>query len=192
MERACREAMQSRPGRRFDRSEAAFAGINLKPIYVMSEIIIETTFSPLEINDRTRDILGRTVKWSKFIAVFCFVYCGLFIISGVTMCIVGAFIGDSLADLDGLTPSTIMIMGVLYTAMSVVYFFPALYLYNFSEKLPRALAENDIEAVNAALEYHRRYYKFTGIFIIAAIAVSILAVIGMFIFTFSTMAAGLA
>lgn len=163
----------------------------------MSENYFETTSpvetpppAPLVINDRTREILGATVKWSKFLAVLCLVYCGFLLLGAISMCMMGGFVGERFTSAADLKPLSMALFGVIYIVLAVVYFFPAIYLYRFSERLPQALADNNIDEVNTALDYHRKYYKYIGIFVIITIAVYMISLPVIFFFLFKSMAAG--
>ena len=54
--------------------------------------------------------------------------------------------------------------------MAVLYFFPALYLYRFTENLGKAMVSGSEQELTTAFDYLKRHYKFVGILLIISLA----------------------
>src|SRR5690606_1643028 len=65
--------------------------------------------------------------------------------------------------------------GLIYIVLAVIYFFPVLYLFNFSRKLKIALASNDMSSLTEAFSNLKSHYKFIGILAIVVVSIYILA-----------------
>ena len=87
--------------------------------------------------------------------------CGFLAIGGVfasTMMGVMAMQSDSV-----LGGGMGVFMVILYIGMSLLYFFPCLFLYKFSSNLKMALDSVNEDDLTTALDYLRKHYKFIGI-----------------------------
>jgi hypothetical protein len=62
--------------------------------------------------------------------------------------------------------------------MGLLYFFPVLYLFNFSKKMKNALSNNKTVDFTLAFKNLKSHYKFIGIFTIVIISMYVL----MFLF----------
>jgi hypothetical protein len=68
-------------------------------------------------------------------------------------------------------------IGVFIIIMSLIMFFPALYLWNFSSKIRKALNNNDQPLLTEALKNLKSFFKFYGILLIVVLSFYALAVI---------------
>jgi hypothetical protein len=66
---------------------------------------------------------------------------------------------------------------VLYLVIAVIYFFPCLFLYNFSVRLRAALRGNDQVKLNQALKSQKTLFKYIGIMTIIILAFYALALV---------------
>ena len=76
-------------------------------------------------------------------------------------------------------------ISILYLLMALLYFFPSLYLYRFSEKANRALDKKDSNELEVALGNLKSTFKFYGIAAIVIISLYLL------IFIFAGLGGGL-
>ena len=60
---------------------------------------------------------------------------------------------------------------VIYLLMALLYCFPTKYLWNFSQKIKSALANQNEEELNAALSNQKSFYKFFGILMIVFLSI---------------------
>ena len=140
--------------------------------------ILDNEFSPrttsLVVDEVAKNFLGETAKWGRFLAILGFVGVGLFVLLAFVM----LFMGTAFIDVPGTENNSMGILfggfgAVIYLLLAVLYFFPARYLYRFSEKTKQAIATNDTPALTEALGNLKSLYKFFGI--LAAIFVGFYA-----------------
>jgi len=108
-------------------------------------------------------------KWARFLSILGFVGIGFLILLGLAM-------GNIDTSEFGL-PIPGGILGIMYTIMAAIGFFPTLFLYRFSERMKAALTDNDTEELKLAFMNLRLHYKFIGIAAIFMIVLYLLAMI---------------
>lgn len=135
----------------------------------------QNTGEGLHISSSITDFLTTTYKWTKFLSVLGFVMLGLIVFSGLFTIILGANLQNGSGQIVGI--------GITYLIMCAVYFFPTLYLYNFSVKMKRALTTHSQEELEDSFENLKSLFKFTGIFTIIILSLYIVFIIfGSFAF----------
>ena len=125
------------------------------------------------LSDAAMLFLAEIRKWARFIAIVMFVMIGLMVVLGFAM----GSIMDSLStfsDEPGM-PMSGPFFAVTYILMAVLYFFPALYLYRFTENLGKAMVSGSEQELTTAFDYLKRHYKFVGILLIISLAFIALA-----------------
>jgi hypothetical protein len=114
----------------------------------------------LTISNETITILDSIRKWTKFLAILGFVFVGL-------MVILGLFMGSLMSTVSGMAGNTLpfpsAVFTVIYLIFALIYFFPVLYLYQFSSYLGKALASKEGESLTAAFKKLNSHYKYIGI-----------------------------
>lgn len=124
------------------------------------------------INEESCLNLYTAAKWCKFIAILGFIELAFLLIAGL-----GMMAGAKLLATDaGSTAGIFQGMGIAYIILSIVCFFPISYLLRSAKKIQEAMELEDSEALDTAFLYHRKFWKFLGIFTICSIALSILAI----------------
>jgi Family of unknown function (DUF5362) len=131
----------------------------------------------LQIDHQTNSFLSEAAKWGKFLAIMGFIFCGI-------MAIAALFAGRSMASMmPGLstTEGTTAVIGgfvtVFYLIFALIYFFPCLYLFNFSSKMQVALRSNQQDLLNTSFRNLKSCFKFMGILTIVILSFWILAII---------------
>jgi hypothetical protein len=114
----------------------------------------------LQVDQQARIYLNETARWSKFLSIVGFVMCAIIVVM--------AFFAGSILTAMGSQFSTMFAMGgvfftIIYLLIALLYFFPCLYLYNFSTKLKMALASNDQVLLNTALKNQKACFRYLGI-----------------------------
>ena len=134
----------------------------------------------LVIDHESSSYLNETARWAKFLSIVGFVTCGL-------LAVASFFIG-SIMSRNALAPYGVDGAGAygagfaagitaLYLAIAVLYFFPCLYLYQFSVRLKAALTENNQVKLSQSLKSQKSLFKFVGILTIIVLAFYALALI---------------
>ena len=109
--------------------------------------------------------LNEARKWTMFLAILGFIATGFLVIAGLFMGTIFSFIPDT--DLPGALG---IILGIFYLVIAVVYFFPVLYLLQFSQKSKKAVEERDSNFLAEAIGRLKAHYKFIGIMTIVMMA----------------------
>ena len=137
----------------------------------------QSSLFELSIDHESHSHLSETARWAKFLAIVGFVTCGL-------IAILSFFMGSILASTT-LTPYSTSGLGViggafitiLYLVIAVIYFFPCLFLYNFSVRLKAALGSNDQVKLNQSLKAQKTLFKYVGIMTIVILSFYALALV---------------
>ena len=116
-------------------------------------------------------------KWAKFLGIFYAVLLPAMIIAGIVF-----IVGGSLDLFAGEAKASMIIIGAVYIVAAGVMVFPVVYLLRGANAF-LASARNDDEArFDEGLSNFKSFVKFIGIYLIAAIGLSILVCIGVCIF----------
>jgi hypothetical protein len=132
----------------------------------------------LHVNTATKNYLNEIRKWTKFFAVLGFVMIGALILLALFLPLAINGLGRSSAMPAGFS----LIFSIVYFLFAALYFFPALYLLQFSNHLKTALYSNNESELEQAFKYLKSHFKFIGIMILvilgfyaAAIAIGLVA-----------------
>jgi hypothetical protein len=101
--------------------------------------------------------LGGTKTWVLLIGILLFIGAGFMVIAGLGMMAGGAAFG---AQGSG---GMIAVMGLLYIVLALLYIFPGIYLVKYSSAISRLVASGQTTDMESALDYQRKFWKFTGI-----------------------------
>src|ERR1022692_2663210 len=100
----------------------------------------------LQIDHQSSAYLGETAKWAKFLSILGFVFCGLILIIAIffgsffSTAFSGKYGGVGMGAAAGAASGLFIFV---YVCIALLYFFPCLYLFNFSNKMQIALKNND-------------------------------------------------
>jgi len=116
--------------------------------------------------------LGIVRKWTKFISVVMFIMVGMMVLAGI-------FTGFAMNLVNSMAiqspmPFPWILFSVFYILMALVYFFPVLYLYRFSQYLGNALSMRSTDELTTALMFLKKHYHFIGVLIIIMIVMMVL------------------
>jgi hypothetical protein len=134
-----------------------------------------TTINPeitMPISNEIRNYLLESSKWAKFLAIVGFVGVGLLVIFGFAF-MIGFSIFSSMSQVH----FPIGIIGIIYIAIAVVYFFPVNYLYKFSDRIKKGITSSDQATVISAFENLKSMFKFMGIFTIVILSIYVLLLV---------------
>ena len=128
----------------------------------------------LTINNEIKGYLLETSKWGKFLAIVGYVGMGLLLLLGIVF-----LIGFSIFSSVSTVGFPIRIMGFVYVLISVAYYFPLKYLYNFSIQLKQGLNSINQQTVTSGFENLKSLFKFMGIFTIVVLSIYALLIVVM-------------
>ncbi len=94
------------------------------------------------------------------------------------------FLGNELANN---LPFPVWIFSLLYLGLAAMYFFPVLYLFQFSNRMKSALLFNEVQALTDSCTNLGKHYRFMGIMLIVVISLYFVMAILMAAVGFSAM-----
>lgn len=134
----------------------------------------KSAFETFELNlpPAILGFLKETSTWTYFLSILGFIDIGLMILGGL-------FFSLALNLMPGGNPYAglgvdMSYFGMIYVVIALFYFFPVLYLFNFSRKMKSALSSNNNDELTAAFSNLKSHYKFIGIFTIVIISIYVL------------------
>jgi len=146
----------------------------------MEEIItdIGPVSSVLGIDATGAGHLSVAIRWSKLLAIFGIVLCGLLFIVGFVLAIMHRPVnGYSRPGLNyqfnSASTRTTTSTGIVYIIISVLHFFPSLFLLQFSNKMYDALARENQTLLNDSLQSLKKIFRYLGILSISVLVLYI-------------------
>ena len=132
----------------------------------------------LQIDHQSNIFLSEAAKWGKFLAIMGFIFCGLLVIVAL---FAGTLMASMMSGFGGPESAGAAMGGgiitVAYIIIALIYFFPCLYLFNFSSKMQAALRSSQQETLNTSFRNLKACFKFMGILMIIALAFWALGII---------------
>lgn len=121
-------------------------------------------------SELAKSYLMNCAKWGKFLAIVGFVGVGFMVLGALFMIGIGSapFGAGNIAGGIG---------GVLYLIMAAVYFFPCLYLFQFSTNMKEGIEANDQAQTETGLKNLEQMFKFVGILTIVFLSIYVLMII---------------
>jgi hypothetical protein len=113
-------------------------------------------------------------SWATFLAILGFIGSFLMILIGLAITLIGGTLSSLSNTPDSAIGSAILpYMGIFYIIIAVIYFLPALYLFQFAEKTKKAIDNYNQELLSAGLEKLKSTFKTLGIMTITFIVITI-------------------
>ena len=132
----------------------------------------------LEVNEDIKGFLKEPSSWTYFLSILGFIGIAIMVVFGVffgAIMSAGALGNNNPYEAMGFSMGY---FGLIYVAMALIYFFPVLYLFNFSRKMKSALSSNNKIDFKSAFANLKSHYKFMGVFAIVIVSIYVLAFIG--------------
>lgn len=129
-----------------------------------------TELEQLTLNSASKSFLKETAKWSKFLSIIGFIGLGLLVIMSF-------FIGtlfNNMPQAQEIPFDFGPLMTIMYLIFALIYFFPILYLFQFSNYMKKALQSKDDGDLAIAFEKLKSHYKFIGVFTIIILSIYLL------------------
>lgn len=126
----------------------------------------------LVISEVSLSELSSIRKWTFFLAIMGFIGSAFMIFFGLFFGVMSKFIPQD--DATSKFPGVIIML--FYFIIGAVYFFPSMFLLNFSSKIKVTLATHSESPFVEALNYLRLHFKFMGIMIIVGVVVAFLGI----------------
>jgi hypothetical protein len=134
---------------------------------------IPTENTKIEIGKDTLNQLNVTRKWTMFLSIIGFIFLGLILIIGV---IAGTFLtafstGENNLGVHG------PLMFIPLVVVTVIYFFPILFLFRFSKHSAHAVNKYDVNEFNLAIKNLKLYFAFLGILVIVILSLYVVVLV---------------
>ena len=118
--------------------------------------------------------LRQTRPWVLFLAILGFIGCGLIVLVGLVVMLAGSLVNQyGRHGGFGIPP----VIGLIYMAMGLLYFFPAYYLVKYSGGISRFLGSGQSADMEAALASQKSFWKFVGILTVIVLSLYLLALV---------------
>ena len=139
------------------------------------------TFEPMDpraaivLNQEAQTYLGHAGKWANFLSILGFIFCAFILIGALSLGAVFNKLQEMLP-----SPQTIMLAGlggamtVIFILIDILYFFFALYLYQFGSNVKKGLAFSDSIHVTTGLGKLKSFFKLWGIVTIIVLVIYII------------------
>ncbi|AFM05602.1 hypothetical protein Fleli_3272 [Bernardetia litoralis DSM 6794] len=131
-----------------------------------------------QVTNRAKGFLATAAFWGKIVSIVGFVFTAFAVLAGVGI----AFMGSSFSQLSSQMGAFGALggigIGLIYILLALVYFFPSLYLFNFSQKTQAAIRNSDNLELEEGFKNLKSIFKFMGVLTIIFIVLYAL----MFIF----------
>lgn len=138
----------------------------------------------LQLDHEVSNHLSQTAKWAKFLSIVGFVGCGLMLVVILFFgYVASSFSSSPLSYAFGSSGGFAQIF--LLIAMAVLYFFPCWFMFNFSNRMLRALRNNDQTTLIASFRSLKLCFKYIGILTLVIISIYVLALLFALIFAAS-------
>jgi hypothetical protein len=121
--------------------------------------------------------LKLTKPWVRFISIMGFLTTGFLFLLGLVL-ILGAGILSSLSH-SAFGGAPIGLIGLLYSVVACLNFFPALYLYRFASSIQRALRGEEIRGVEEALRNQKSFWRYVGIVLLLILVMQTILILGI-------------
>ncbi|MEO6638431.1 MAG: DUF5362 family protein [Ginsengibacter sp.] len=138
---------------------------------------IDLLSNDLQVSPQAQSYLAESAKWGKFLAIMGFILCGLMVLVSFLIPAIITNIPPYNTMSSQLGSGMKIGMTVLYLCFSVLFFFPAFYLYKFSSKMQLAVKGLSQENFDESLMNLKSMFKFYGIFMIILLSFYALAFI---------------
>lgn len=149
--------------------------------YNQSASVPNENLFELQIDQQSIGYLSETARWAKFLSIVGFVVCGFMVIFSLFFSSIMSTISKLSSGSDSFTGSAMAIgnyaFSIVYIIIALLYFFPCLYLFNFSSKMQTALRNNDQINLNAAFGNLKSCFKFVGILTIVVLSFYLLGTV---------------
>jgi hypothetical protein len=131
----------------------------------------------LQVSHPVQSYLLETAKWAKFLSILGFIGCGVMIIFAFIFPAIMSLVptpagpgAQAMSTMKGL-------FTVIYLVLAILFFFPCLFLYRFSIKVPSSLRVINQEQFEESLMNLKSTFKFYGIVCIVILSFYALAII---------------
>lgn len=139
----------------------------------MNESLLDNDLSSggAQITSKSQEFLKETAKWTGFMSILGFIGVGFMVIGALLVLALG---GSAIASGGGFGGMQAGIVALIYLIMAVIYFFPVLYMYNFSKEMKKAVRTGNAQDYENGFDYLKRHFKYVAIVAIVILSLYVL------------------
>ena len=136
--------------------------------------------APPAITPAMMEFLKQTKPWVRFVSIMGFIGTALLFLIGLFL-ILGAGLVSSLSQ-TAFGGAPVGVIGFVYAALGLLYFFPDLHLFRYADGIKKALSLDPVGGVEDALRHQKSFWRFVGILVLIVLILQIVALIGVIVF----------
>ena len=120
----------------------------------------------LVVTENCKKDLLITAKWSRIYAIISIFSVAILLVVGIVLLVSSFFIDNQQIGLDKemLAPA-----GVMYILLGLLLIITTMYLLQFGQNTKKAVAEDNLELMELAINRMKSYWKFMGVFTLVVI-----------------------
>ncbi len=118
--------------------------------------------------------LLEAAQWARFLSIIGFIFVAFMIAVSLSVGFIFSFIPS---DVQQTIPISASLISIFYLGITAIYFFPVLFLFNFSRKTIRAIKYKNGDTIENAMKNLKRHYKFIGILTIITLTLYIIIIL---------------
>lgn len=123
----------------------------------------------LQVDEVIRAHMLETGRWTRFLAIICFIMIALIVFGGLAVMLMPASGGA--ASMYGATGAT---LGLFYFVIAAVYLYPAIAMNKYANRIKRSIALEDQQMFTEAHKNMKGLFKYMGILTILFIILYVL------------------
>jgi hypothetical protein len=133
----------------------------------------------LNLDSAIKTHLFETAKWGRFLAIVGFVMCAIIVIAGIVFMVnyddytSRSYRRYNESSVEGLGAAGL----VMYIIVAVLYFFPALFLFRFSNQMKTALMTDDQSTLTTSFQNLKVLFRYMGVLMIIFLALFVLGML---------------
>lgn len=128
--------------------------------------------NPMLNNREINSYLLEAAKWGQFLAIVGYVAMGLLVIVAIVM----SFALSAISQFAG-SGFPMVLVGLVYVLLAVIYYFPVTYLYKFSVQMKQAILMQNEALLASGFKNLKSLFKFLGVLTIVMLSLYGLALL---------------
>lgn len=141
----------------------------------------------LSIDPTSKVHLAEAARWARFLSIVGFIMIGLIVVmalffsSVIAATMGGGMYGGDPYGTSGMATGLGAAVAIIYIIIALVWFFPCLFLFRFSNKMKVALATNEQDSLNLSFQNLKAMLRFMGILTIIGLVFWVLGFLSVVI-----------
>ncbi|HQU56904.1 MAG: DUF5362 family protein [Chitinophagaceae bacterium] len=139
----------------------------------------EKSLFGLSVDEQAKRFLKESARWGKFLSIVGFIVCILLVVAGIYFATVSSQFTNEFRRYGSNMPFEKLgaAIAIVYIVIAIIYFFPCLYLFKFSNHMSTAMASNDQAQMNEGFMHLKSMFKYVGIFTIIILCLYLLGLV---------------